>query len=90
MLQGVRVALLVTFILAGAGQQSEIFQKFRRIEAYEVRPGILMFPRYAANGKVCEIGIEGRAYSPQKVNLNAGLSRGKIESIFDELAPLSE
>ena len=73
-----------------AKPQSENFSKYRPIEAYEVAPGILMIPRYAEDGQVCEIGLEVRHYSPDLVRLDSGLPRKKIERIVDELVPLNE
>jgi hypothetical protein len=61
--------------------------KYRAVEAYEVRPGILALPRYAEDGRVCEVGLEGRPYSPEKIALDSTLSRLGIEAIVDELAP---
>jgi hypothetical protein len=61
--------------------------KYRAVEAYEVRPGILAFPRYAEDGRVCEVGLEGRHYSPEKIALDSTLSRLEIDAIVDELAP---
>jgi hypothetical protein len=28
--------------------------KYKAVEAYEVRPGILVFPTYSEDGEVCE------------------------------------
>ena len=32
--------------------------------AYEIRPGVLVMPRYAQDGQVWEVGMEKRRYSP--------------------------
>jgi hypothetical protein len=60
------------------------------IEAYEVRPGILMIPRYSDDGQVCEIGLEMLHYTPEKIILNPTLSREVVTQIVDELVPASE
>lgn len=60
------------------------------MEAYEVAQGILMFPRYAEDGQVCEIGLEARHYSPDLIRLDPGLPRNEIGRILDELAPIDE
>lgn len=57
------------------------------MEAYEVQPGILAFPTYAADGQVCEIGIERRHYSLEVIRLDPGLSREEIDKTVDDLAP---
>jgi hypothetical protein len=38
-----------------AGSQTEDqFKRYKAVEAYEVRPGVLMMPRYDSGGQVCE------------------------------------
>jgi hypothetical protein len=68
----------------------EDFAKYRAVEAYEVRPGILMMPRYSADGHACEIGLEVRHYSPELTRLDSDLSRAEIDQILDEVVPDSE
>jgi hypothetical protein len=70
--------------------QKNTIAKYKAVEAYEVRPGILMFPRYSEDGQVCEIGLERRHYSPEKVTLYSTLSHEEIDAIVNELAPASE
>jgi hypothetical protein len=80
-----------TFLLLGAsGLPHAMFSKYKTVEAYEIRPGILMMPSYSTDGQVCEIGLERRHYTREKVNLSAGISRKEIYQIFDELAPVNE
>jgi hypothetical protein len=80
-----------TFLLFGASElQHAMFSKYKTVEAYEIRPGILMMPSYSVDGHVCEIGLERRHYTREKITLSAGLSRKEIYQIFDELAPASE
>ena len=68
----------------------ERFAKYKAVEAYEIRPGILMMPRYSADGQVCEIGLEKLHYSPDMIRLDSSLSRKDIDQIFDELVPSGE
>jgi hypothetical protein len=68
----------------------EKFAKYKAVEAYEIRPGILMMPRYSTDGQVCEIGLQRLHYSPEKIWLDSSLARKEIEQIFDELVPGSE
>jgi hypothetical protein len=65
------------------------FQRYKKIEAYEVRPGILMLPRYAAD-HVCEIGLQGLHYSPELIRLEPRLTRKEVDQIIDELVPKTE
>lgn len=73
-----------------AKPQSDKFSKYKTVEAYEIRPGILMMPRYAEDGQVCEIGLQRRHYTPEVIKLDSGLERKDIDEIVDELAPVSE
>src|SRR5258708_21426750 len=82
------VAVLLT--LSGPTTSQEQFKKYRRVEAYEVRPGILMMPRYSADGQVCEIALEKLHFTPEVVRLESDLSRQEINQIFDELVPADE
>ncbi len=80
------VALLVSYM----GSQSARFSGFKSVEAFEVRPGVLMMPRYADDGQVCEIGLQKRLYFPEKVSVDGDLSRDEIEQAFEELVPVTE
>ena len=80
----------VMLLLLAANPDREKFAKYKSVEAYEVRPGILMMPRYSAEGQVCEIGLEKLHYSPEKIRLDFDLPRQDIEQIFDDLVPSAE
>jgi hypothetical protein len=66
------------------------FEKYRKVEAYEVRPGLLMMPRYASDDQICEIGLQPLMYSPELIRVDSGLSRKEIDQILDELVPAGE
>src|SRR6266481_1086183 len=85
---GLSLSLLLMLNTAPTAQQR--FQEYKKIEAYEVRPGILMLPRYTVDNQVCEIGLERLHYSPQLIRLDSGLSRQEIDKILDELVPADE
>ena len=72
------------------GSQSGRFLKYRAIEAYEIRPGILMMPKYSDDGQVCEATIEKHHYSNEGANLDSSIRREVIIQIADELVPLNE
>ena len=77
-------------LLPTSNPDREKFEKYKAIEAYEIRPGILLMPRYSADGQVCEVGLEKLHYSPEKIRLDSSLSRKEIDQIFDELVPSDE
>jgi hypothetical protein len=85
---GLSVTILVVLNMAAAAQ--ERFGQYRRIEAYEVRPGILMMPRYTATNEICEIGLERLQYSPTLIRVSTDLSREEIFQTLDELVPTVE
>jgi hypothetical protein len=84
------LALAVTFLLASTNPIHEQFAKYKAVEAYEIRPGILMMPRYSDDGQVCEIGLEKLHYSAEMIRLDSSMSRKEIDQIFEELAPPNE
>ncbi|MFZ0304506.1 MAG: hypothetical protein WAL75_17575 [Terracidiphilus sp.] len=80
-----------TFLLLGPSElQRTMFSKYKTVEAYEVRPGILMMPTFSRDGQLCEIGLERLHYTPDKITLSSDLSRQEVYRIIDELAPLNE
>jgi hypothetical protein len=86
----VSLAFTAMLLLLSVNPVREQFAKYKAIEAYEIRPGILMIPRYSADGQVCEIGLEELHYSPESIRLDSSLSRKEIDQIFDELVPADE
>jgi hypothetical protein len=70
--------------------QSEKFSGYKAIEAYEVRPGVLMMPKYAGDGQVCEIVIQREHYASGVANLYSTIPHNEILKIVDELVPASE
>ena len=71
-----------------ANSQSSRFSNYKSVEAYEVRPGILMMPRYSKDGQVCEIGLQKQLYLPDDIFYDPTLNRAEINRIVDELVPL--
>jgi hypothetical protein len=86
----ISLAFTAMLLLLSGNPVHEKFAKYKAIEAYEIRPGILMMPRYSADGQVCEIGLEKLHYSPETIRLDSSLSRKEIDQIFDELVPADE
>jgi hypothetical protein len=85
------VAVLAVMVFSPSINSSrEGFAKYKAAEAYEVRPGILMMPRYSADGRVCEIGLEVRHYSPELVRLDSDLSQTQIDQVLEDVVPDGE
>ena len=87
-----RLSVLVCAALAMSlsGGSPPEFSKYRKVEAYEVRPGVFMFPTYSSDGQVCELALERRHYSGEAINLDPTFSREEIIKLIDELAPISQ
>jgi hypothetical protein len=83
------VCSLLLLTLSGNPDRDQ-FSKYKTVEAYEIRPGILMMPSYAADGQVCEIGLERRRYSPEVIRLDSDIPDKDLNEIIDELVPASE
>ncbi len=74
---------------ATAHTQNEQFKKYRTVEAYEIRPGLLMMPEYSKDGQLCQIGLERRHYSSKGINLDSELTQKEIDEIAEELVPVN-
>ena len=85
---GFACTVMVLFLFAKP--QTDRFSKYRAVEAYEIRPGILMMPSYASDGQVCQIELEKRHYANETVLLDSKLPHEVVMQIIDELAPPSE
>ncbi len=86
----IRLVGAAMLLLLSASSGREKFANYKAVEAYEIRPGILMMPRYSGDGQVCEVEIEKRHYSDGVVYLGSTIPHETILKIIDEIAPASE
>jgi hypothetical protein len=84
------LSLTILIMLNAALTAQQRFAKYQKIEAYEIRPGILMMPRDATDGEVCEIGLEKLHYSPKVIRVDTTISREEVFEILDEIVPAAE
>jgi hypothetical protein len=84
------LSCVAAVFLLGAMPQTEMFSKYKTVQAYEIRPGVLATPRYAEDGRICEIGVEKRTYSPEMIRIGSSFSQKEIDQIVDEFAPLEQ
>jgi hypothetical protein len=83
--------LLLSIAVAARGQTSaNLSAKYRPVTSYEVRPGILMTPKYAADGLVCEMVLERRHKTETGINFGDLLSKEVVKELVDELVPETE
>jgi hypothetical protein len=78
---------LIVLVLFMGKPRADQFSKYKYVESYEIRPGVLMIPTYSDDGEVCEIGLERKHYSYGQVEMDGGLDRNVIDRVIDELAP---
>jgi hypothetical protein len=81
---------LVIAVFAVAQSAHNDLSHFKAIKAYEVRPGILMLPRYAADGQVCEMWLEKLHHSGEGFTLGPSLAQTEVDQIADQLVPANE
>jgi hypothetical protein len=93
------ITAVSSMVAAAQGTQGKMLSRYKAIEAYEVRPGVLMIPKFTNDGQLCEIGLQPLFYSPEGINLNSFnpfnasnsiFSPDAINRIFDELVPVQE
>lgn len=80
----------VALLFLPIGPQNAKFSKYKAVEAYEIRPGILMMPQYSEDGQVCEITLERTNAAAETINLTPTLPRKTVMELVDELAPVGE
>ena len=86
----ISVACVVALLLPIAEPQHGRFSGDTPVEAYEIRPGILIMPKYTGDGQLCQVVIQRDHYTKGIVDLDSTLSREVVSQIFDELAPPAE
>lgn len=82
--------LVISFLITPANIDRPRLEKYKKLEAYEIRPGILMFPRFTAEDEFCEIGLQRLGYSPEVVRVSSSLSQEEIDRVLDGLVPAEE
>src|ERR1700727_2965781 len=90
MSQLIGLACTLMLLFSAQNAHGDRFLKFKAVEAYEIRPGILMMPRYTEDGQVCEIGLAKQHYLSGELYLDSSLSRKDIDEIANDLVPGSE
>jgi hypothetical protein len=89
-----RISLLLLLAAVSAPSQTlgDLKSKYGAPqESYEIRPGIFMVVKFAADGHACEMLVEKRhVQASGTINLDqATLSQGEIKDIVNELVPVA-
>jgi hypothetical protein len=77
-------------VFFAAHPERENLSRLKRVEAYEVRPGIVALPRYAADGQICEVALEKLHHSAGAIRLDPTLTSTEVDQIADQLVPSDE
>ena len=73
------------------GQTSaDLSAKYRQVTSYELRPDVMMTPKFAGDGQVCEIAIERRQKTDSGIVFGTSFSEKEVRQFVDELAPEGE
>jgi hypothetical protein len=91
MIREFTIFLLLSVPAIAQGQTSaDLSTKYHQVTSYELRPGVIMTPRFAANGQVCEMDIEKRHKTDTGINFGSSFSAKEVRELVDELAPEQE
>jgi len=86
----IKVVLVLGFIgtvFCSVQSEREKLSRLKRVEAYEVLPGIVAMPRYTADGQICEIALEKLHHSAGTIRFNPTLTSAEVDKIADQLVP---
>lgn len=91
MAKGFVVLLTLGVAVVALGQTSaDVSAKYRQITSYELRPDVVMTPKYAADGQVCEMALERRQKTETGIFFAASFTEEEVRQLVDELAPEAE
>ena len=84
--------LLLTLLVSLSWGQSasDLAQKFRHHEVYEVEPGVVMSAEFGASGLVCEMHVEQTRFGEHVIALTNGIDFSRIDALLDRIVPASE
>jgi len=76
---------------AAAQNQRQLEQKYPKLNAYVVRPNILLTARYATDGQVCEMVLETRRWTGEgQIVVMSALSEEETIRVVEEVVPESD
>ena len=83
--------LFLTLVVAALGRTSaDLSAKYRQVASYELRPDVLMTPKFAPDGQVCEMVIERRQKTDTSIVFAVSFSDEEVQQFVNELAPEAE
>lgn len=91
----IRLLLLTVFVIisarpAAAPQTTQaLAAKYPVVSYYEVRPGVLMEPRYTADAQMCGFRLFAKQITPKMNNFDLRLRDKTVNAILDDLVPVA-
>jgi len=85
--------LLFTLGIAPAAQSqtsADLSVKYRQITSYEVRPTVVMTPKYAPDGQVCEMIVEKRPKTETGIVFAFSFTEKEWKDVVDQLISAAE
>jgi hypothetical protein len=94
--KGMARGFFAFFLVLGVGtfasgqSSADLSSKYRQVISYELRPGIVMTPKYAADGEVCQMVLEKRQKTDAGIVFGFYFSEKEVKELVDELVPEAE
>jgi hypothetical protein len=86
-----QIVLVLTAGAVVAQRSTELQSKYGSpLDAFVIRPGLLMTAKYAADGKVCEMFIIEARTPGSNIGLRTPLTPETVPALIDELVPDGE
>jgi hypothetical protein len=90
MLKLIGSACALAILLFAAKPRDDRFSRYKPVEAFEVRPGILVMPTYSSDGQICQAVIQKEHYSDGVIHLDSTMPRDVVDRVVNEIVPDSE
>jgi hypothetical protein len=84
------VVVMFLTTLGAAQTQRQLEEKYPKVNAYLVRPNILLAAKYSTDGRVCEMALQPVRWTNDNTVLLFPLSEGETIRVVEEIVPESE
>jgi hypothetical protein len=83
--------LLLTLVVTALGQTSaDLSAKYPHFTAYKIGPDLLMTPKFAADGQVCEMAIEKRHLADKRLDSVTLFPEREVRDVGESIVPEKE
>jgi hypothetical protein len=84
------LALFLCGRIATAQTQSQIEQRYPKLNSYRAKSNVAMTVRFSSNGEVCEMVLEPRHWDGKEFFLYPTIEESDVLTLVEETVPLSE